>query len=531
MTIFATFASPDGARSDDDRPDAGLVLLVGDRIDEVLPEWWGANQQLAGWNNPLMNAHAIQAAFDAAHRHRLRPLRDPSTGRVARESSGGIALRQMPPIPIVMVNRYDISHEVSLGMTRPEAAGAIDPMHPVNTAGFMLRGERSVGTLGGGAATLFGHVEWAWGALLAIRGPTGFTVRDVTLNGGFSATRCLEVGHLDESHTPSSFENCGFVQAESALVELEGAATVGRTPALLSFRRCRFDTMSENEAFARNYRHQPEGEQLVGVNMDTRDRVIVEFHGCFFYGAADPFVMARSGWFTLQECTMHVLRLWDARWHDDASQDTTIATEINDERRTLNGTDIYIAPPSVDYVQRGDSASVRARAYEAASFTAKELESQSWQLLATYELTPNRPLMRTSTILLNFNANLSANVPEGPLSAQLDRWLRLKDQPSIYWAGPRRTGSDLIIMGGTFTAWQLPGTRNGRDTGPYKGYVHVFPGRVAPDAMSSDEAMSDRPGRVFDLGTFSRANGRNVFGTKPSTDAVTLRVVPHDASR
>lgn len=496
-------------------PDAGMILLAGDRIEEVVPEWWGANEQFFSVGLSTYNRLAIQATFDAAHRHRQRPVRHAATGRVARTPTGEIALRRRPPIPIAMNNAYTIDAEVSLGMTRAEVDGAVDPMRPVNGAGFRLRGDRSVGSQGAGVATLYAAGHWDGGALLAIRGPVGFTVNDVTLNGNKVADRCLELSHFDNDGAPSSIERSSLLQPRSELVRIEGSAadTAKLTPpALLSFRRCRFDTMSEGDAFAARLLYLTPERGLVGVHLDARDRVIVEFHGCFFAGVAAPFILAKSGWFTLQECTMHAIRLWDTR----------SLREINAERGSLNGTDIHIAAPTFRYATASSDGAPRRTLLEAASFTAKEIESQSWQLLTTYALSPSEAQARTSTILFNFNANLSADAPGNAASDGVPEdprrpiWRGIVDQPAIFWSSPGEIGSDLAILGGIFSAW-IKTYRGGRSTGLYKGYVHI-------DRPSA-------PGRVFDLGTRSRDDSTNVFGSRDGVAEVNLQVVPEAPRR
>ena len=489
-------------------PDAGMIILAGNRIEEVVPEWWGANEQFFGGDLHSFNRLAIQAAFDAAHRLRQRPVRHPATGRVMRTPSGEIAMRRRPPIPIAMNNTYAINAEVSLGMTRAEADGAIDPMRPVNVAGFRLRGDRSVGSQGAGVATLDAAQPWGGGALLAIRGPVGFTVKDVTLNGQLVADRCLEVSHFDSDGAPSAIETCSFLRPRSELTRIEGSiadAAKLTPPALLSLRRCRFDTLSEDVAFQNGFRYLTPERGLVGIHLDARDRVLVEFHGCFFAGVAAPFILAKSGWFTLQECTLHAIRLWDTR----------PLREINAERGSLNGTDIHIVSPTFRYVTTSSSGTTRRSLLEAASFTAKEFESQSWQFLTTYDPTTAQPQVRTSTILFNFNANLSADPPE---EARATTWRGIWDQPAVYWNMPPRIGSDLTIMGGIFSAWITEARGGNRLPGPYKGYVHI---EVPPSAEEPSV-----PGRVFDLGTRSRDMSTNVFGSRNGVSEIPLRVVP-----
>ncbi len=495
VTIFAVSVAPSATS-----PDAGLFLLVGDRVEEVMPEWWGANEQLFGGDLKARNVLAIQAAFDAAHRHRQRPVRDSVTGRFVRDSSGEVVMQRLPPIPITMINSYDVNAEVSLGMTRAEAGGRRDPLRPVNTAGFLLRGERSVGSQGAGKRTLVAVAPWSGGALLAIRGPVGFTVRDVTLNGASLAERCVELSHFSDTGTPSSIENSSLLRPRDELVSINGvvgASTSPSAPTLLSFRRCRFDTLSETEAYSAGYRYLVPQRGLVGVRLDAGERVLAEFHSCVFSGVAAPFILAMSGWFTLQECTMHTIRLWDDR----------ALSQINAERGPLNGSDIHIAAPTFRRVMV-DTATPPRSLLEASSLTAKEFESQGWQLLTTSDSDVSQEEARTSTILMNFNANLSADSPE---EARAPRWQQIWDQPSIYWSVPDGAERDITILGGVFSAW-INAIRSNRLTGPYKGYVHIN----LPSAR----------GRVFDLGTRSRDGSTNVFGSRDGVAGVYLQVVP-----
>lgn len=187
--IFALSTS-----STSDAHDTGLILLAGSRIREVYPEWWGA-VSMASPECPNLARQAIQAAFDAAHRHRLRPLRKYSG--LVLPSRTEPELRRMPSIPIVLTGSYTIIGEVSFGLRRDEVGAPPNPLHPVNTAGFILRGEHGVGSVGIGRANFLSPgVAWPPSlgeTFLAIRGPSGFTVQNVSFNGADQAPRCVDV--------------------------------------------------------------------------------------------------------------------------------------------------------------------------------------------------------------------------------------------------------------------------------------------------------------------------------------------------
>ncbi len=478
--------------------DAGLILLAGSRVREVYPEWWGA-VSLAGVDGAIRNCRAIQAAFDAAHRHRLRPLRD-EAGAV-QFASGAPRLRRMPAIPVVLSGSYTLIGEVSFGVPRTELGAPPRPLHPVNTAGFVLRGEHGVGSVGVGRANFFASVQWsstAGDAFLAIRGPSGFTVKNVSFNGGLLAIRCLDIVN-PVAGGAGVFDGCSFINARSALVRIDGeAVSVGmRSPTLLAFRHCRLETAYANQTRSSGITHT-RGEDLVCVRLDGRDSVIAEFQTCTLTGPANPLIAAHSGWFGLHDCVLHSTRLYDPRG----------VAIINAERNTVNGTDIHLAAPT--HV-RSDGL------LEGASFVSQQIETQSWQFMATYAAPAEDVRARTARdacVLINYNMNNVSGPIGGDTDFEEQRQASI-DQPSVVWDGPGKSGIDLVLMGIIVKA-RTGVTAEHRNRDTRGGYIHL---------------SASLTGRVFDLGVISPRDtapgSTQPFGSDPGFPTVRLLRAPN----
>ncbi len=504
---------------------AGVVLFTGGQVEEIYPEWWGASSTSTQPAYIVRGFLALQAAFDAAHRHRQRVVRDDR--QMVVWAHGEPLLRAQSAIPIALLGRYYV-YERELMLGRPK--GTEDPLDPANTAPFELRGERGVSLGGDKFSSLVRHLNGtsnAPGAVLAIRGVSGFSINHVAVHGNLIAETCVLIETAPGPGVRSNFDGCSFLEGKTLvrIVSRDGIAP----PEVMSFQRCRFDTGGEFAVFTAGLVY-PE-KRLIGVDLDVKDRCLVEFHSCFMSGPASPFIMARSGWFSMQETTMHSIRLWDNR----------PVEQINAELNSPNGTDVLIEQPTFALTPLRVSDFLSEDLTEPASFTAKEFESQSWQVIASYEEAVRNPT-RTSTIIVNANMNIQATPPglthrEDGVDPRNEAWRQLWTPPAICWRGPRTQGGDLILAGIVTRAWvhdpipsgMVAGVEIRRDMGRHPGYIHVGP--------ATSPQMT---GRVFDLGTHTRnyyptadphLMGTTMtldesFGSNESVGQITLQVVP-----
>lgn len=482
---------------------AGLVVFAGDQVREILPEWWGAGTGFPAF----ANRRGLQAALNAAHRDRFRVLRD--VDGIPRRDGQGRTRWQRSPLPVVLTGEYPIDRELVVGALD-------DTTRPVNRSGFVLRGEHGVGSTGAGRPALVAASR-ALDGLLAVHGVSGFRVEDVTFNASHAARGVL-VEDLRGDGAESVFEGCAFLNATSALVEVIGRnfqVAEGAAPGLLSFRRCRLETMPLGDARALRLQHGAgDSDTHVGLRLDAKESVLVELRNCFLTGPANPFVLARSGWFSLRECTSHVLRHFDPRPANGPGG-------INEERSTRNGTDLYLdMPTSPSSINSGGLL-------EPASFTARECESQSWQFLGSSVSVSamSANTARTSSLVLNLNHAANAEITPSTVS--------LEDQPSIFWDGPARTGSDLILMGVLLTPrHNVNSTADEltRHSGTHGGYLHVvggIDGRVFDLGIASRGALEPPEYCLTSLGAGERWEGSSVvFGADRGISSVQVYRVP-----
>lgn len=494
---------------------AGFILFTGTRIREVHPEWWGA---LAGALDAApavqpriarINHAALQAAIDAAHTHRRRPLRDADRNVRRDPIDGKVLWWHLPTIPVLARSSYlvwstlyvgviDDAEAIENGLAEPLARPNLvhDPrarqgtdldLDAPNPAPFVLRGERE---LQGRDTFLAANLVWQptkAAPMLEIRGIASFVLRDVRFSGQRVAATLLRVepsnedGHCELSgctfssvreDMPLFSEERGDVSARSTpLANDAGAALIrlGRRPTTspgrdsgrvnIAFTRCRLDTdlaQTLPPGVVTGYRTF--AWQTRGVVIDLDDDVNLEFRCTWMTGVANPMIDAVRGHFALNEVTTHTLR---------AKHDRSYA--LKDGRgpflNSSSGTDIFIERPrTISGVREAP-----------ASFTAREAESQSYQYLASFPGGPDQPSTpgpiptghRSACVLLNLHhvcvAGGAADDPDItgiPLN-------RPDHRPSIYWAGPGVLGSHLVAIGCRFAERYFPGTSD--DSGPLGG--------------------------------------------------------------
>lgn len=493
--------------------EAGLVIFAGDQVREIVPEWWGASSNDVDHSMPAdpvaraaamartaaavaANRRGLQAALDASHRNRVRILRDVD-GVAQTDGPSRVRRWERTAIPVRLTGKYEIDQELVVGSAEDGVS------RPVNRSGFILRGELGVGGTGAGRPS-FIATDRSVPGLLRIHHISGFRVEGVTFDAN-GAKRTVRVEYVDGDGAESVFEGCGFLNATRALLEVTGqnfSVADAVAPCLLSFRRCRMEPMPPPRAQELGLLHDETQGPHVGVLLDTRESVLVELRNCFLTGSADPLVLARSGWFSLRECTTHTHRHRDPRGIGAA----------NGEPSTRNGTDLYIDTPT-ELNSRG--------LLEPASFTVREYECQSWQCVGTFPgsavIAPR--VARTTSLIVNLNHSNALEVSPATIG--------LHDQPAIFWDGPARTGADLILMGALITPRldRILDTATAWHTGTHGGYIHV---------------AAENRGRVFDLGIAARGNSEPlesggsgstvVFGTDSGISSMLVYRVPQFVS-
>ncbi|MFO0649988.1 MAG: hypothetical protein U0326_27455 [Polyangiales bacterium] len=234
----------------EDRRRKGAVLLTWTRIEEVLPEWWGAK---GGRQGALEDSTAaLQAAFDAAFRDRamLDALTPPTE-------------RRLPPIQIRLSSgQYVVGRPLML-------EGAV---HLPGSDGFKLVGTQSVGSSGSGRPVLLaqfgaGALRFALEnevplALLFVKSAYGFVVENV----------CFELTTSSDG-TSSQLYHCRTgVWAEAGIRNaaghrVTGAAGVTGAMQMGRFMNCTFRRNAGNFAFRELF--YAGGGIGVGVDPDT----------------------------------------------------------------------------------------------------------------------------------------------------------------------------------------------------------------------------------------------------------------------
>jgi hypothetical protein len=443
---------------------AGKILLTGHRIREVYPEWWGAFSALEGrWST--RHVRALQAAINAGHTDRHRPRRTP-LGNLVRGPQG-IEWVQLPTIPVVAAYNYPLAGPLRVGKTEEVMVSDDAALQVPNPAPFVLRGERETSQLGKStflADRPFNQPthESYQAALLHVAG-SPFVIEKVHFRGEQRADTLVRVEVADGGH--HEFNGCVFEEIRlgegATAVRLESPPRrideqTGKAPparaAQLSFTRCRIVALSPNR-FDREVRDDdpipPVADRryparMSGVSIDVEDHVGVVFTNCFIFGLADPLIRAYRGRFSLNGCTFHAVRTQQVVAPSEGMGDAV--------RRLLNssdGTDIYIEAPGVSGGQL----------WAPASFTARAIESQSYQFLASFHdptgpslgglLAPPPTGGLSAVVLLNVkHAAAYAKATDGGVDDE--PFVRGLMRPSIAWDGPALDGAMLVATGCSF---------------------------------------------------------------------------------
>jgi len=449
---------------------AGKVVFTGDQVREVYPEWWGVLTQFngqydgargvfAGGHWGVRNRRAFQAAIDAGHTDRYRLVRD-ETGAPSG-TDRRLRWRQESTIPVVAMYEYYIEGGLRVGHTTDGV---------VNPAPFVLRGGCEPSREN---TTLLAMVDpsrpprgllppvWADSPMLTLEGVSSFALEGVSFDGNHLVRQVVALT-TGEQGGFGRFERCVFKNlhdtAGATLVTIRTprrGATAPAEPVHLAFTACRLTPMPLN--------HNPTGtlpgrityaERLRALLLDHDDDCSIELRACHLQGVCDPMIHARRGRFALNECVFHGNRSTHTAaptpWDPDS-----------DWRRFWNstsGTDIFIDRPRT--VAGGDDAP--------ASFTARELESQSFQFVSTWmegdppaERRDGPPSSGSRTSYVLINAHHTA-APAG--SSESDRSQGEESgggadphpfpveqfRPSVSWEGPGQVGCHLVALGCCF---------------------------------------------------------------------------------
>ena len=457
---------------------AGRILLTSLRVREGYPEWWGAFPQDPGQGNMpsevaiRRTTRALQAAIEAAYVWRTSPVRT-VTGEIQEDR----AWHRRPAIPVVAQGIY-VLHE-TIRVTNPvdsdlwrEAA-----MPAVDAGGFTLLGERAPSSIGQGSpsflASLHASLPFAGDSMFSLEGVLGFSIRGVNFNGRHGVPRCVTVAPTRARFSYSEFDSCTFLHPAQAGVVLDAQRVPPNAPVRdfwnQLFTRCRFDqgSVQDLEGVIGNTDRRPrvpdEEGNLVGAVLRLEDNEGIEFRTTSFFGHASPAIRAYSGRFSVNEGNFHVIRA-----KHPALADLFDPTDPRNARNTLDprfspnfrhGTDIFL--------ESDDSqASARRGRIIPAAFTAREVESQSWQFLATAGSLTAPPMgpprgNNSSVILMNMHHAAVWNRHEELDPQENSRLVRTMEgmpaptegpptPPGIFWGEPGWQGSHLIMIGSQF---------------------------------------------------------------------------------
>lgn len=464
---------------------AGKVVFTGGRVREVYPEWWGAltqttgsrqgptSPQLYGGHWGVRNQRALQAAIDAGHTDRYRVARN--AAGVPQSVEGRPRWRQEPTIPVVAMYEYYIEGELKVGLTAALAALDDGRAH-VNPAPFVMkggaepsRGNRTLRAIEDPEVwrrTGLPSAHWGDRPMLSMDGVSSFYLEGVSFDGDNFVQRVVNL-RLGVRGGLGEFKRCVFMNLrnspEATLVTVDSALrdaaaeADAEDPVHLAFTVCRMTPIVLN--------YRPNGDadipgyivyapRVRGLLLDCDAHCSVEIRACHLQGVCDPMIHARRGRFALNECVFHSNRR--------VQTPHPLTRSSADWRRFWNstsGTDIFIDRPRP--VRGADDAP--------ASFTARELESQSFQFVSTWmdgdplpperRARPSAPGPTASYVILNAHHTAApagssdldqsqGDVTGGgadphPLSSKQFR-------PSISWEGPGQMGCHLVVMGVCF---------------------------------------------------------------------------------
>jgi len=444
-----------GLRTAIARP-AGRVLLTSLRIRQIRPEWWGALPRRPIVLDPpaapideaihgvSRTTRAFQAAIDAAYTRRTTPRR--RADGTLFESPRQWNVR--PAIPIVAPSTYVIDQPLNVFAPNDprvypwfwvDLSNPMDPRNPVPLAGggFELRGDRGIGNIGLGESTLEASTYPTSlfplsGAMLHIDGPEQVRVEGMTFDGTLQASGGVSIVPSRREWLTHAFEGCTLRNCVGALVALD--ATVAKGPRMdfwnISFTRCRFEPGDVDQVSERIIRRPPglraiadAENNLVSFDLALEDNGGLVLQNCVLFGVASPAIRAWSGRFTLNETVFHLNRM-----AHPARQNRHTRVDFR------HGMDIFI-----------EKWTESSRGYVPAAFTAREVESQSWQFLGTARQTASlEEANRSAVVLLNVTgAPVFNRTGEGTANDTGSDWL----PPTLYWDQPGNLGCPLVMIG------------------------------------------------------------------------------------
>lgn len=465
------FAEPRAASQDG--LGVGRILLTGNRIREVYPEWWGANAQAVvpdGIARPgqvgleTRNRVGVQAAIDAAVGGRVTPARAPD-GSIEPARDGVQRWNRRPSIPVVMMGVYYVDGPIDIGLAENTAAPAAGVAQPP-LGGFELLGERGAGDSSSGRPTLQAFANFPFGhrALLAIRGPQGFRIEGITLNANFRCDAALEIMPIDGDYAASTVEACSVSAGRRVCANLDAerlrrSSRPGRSVSQpitdfwnISFTRCSFqfgtltDVLDAIAAPPPGRLPIPREGELVLMDLRLGDCQGLDLRGCWFRGAASPGIRCLSGRFSMNNCLSHLTRPPQVTLGADGLPVYTVDSPAWQRPDFSHGADIYLEAEANPTLGAG------VRPLIPGSCTVRELQSHSWQLLGTRPI----PAARRSAakpgavVLLNIK---QACEWEQPLTWRGRRFHTVGateyDPPSVYWCddGPKTIGTTLVMVG------------------------------------------------------------------------------------
>lgn len=444
-----------GTSLDDTLHEAGIVLLTGNAVRQVYPEWWGAA--------PPRNLDSSLPLPAAVVRRTTMAFQE--TIHVAHTRRGALwnpSAPPMAPIPIALSGEYRIDRELQIGERWRDAQRRVDipspsgpvadpepyPGHPVNVAGFILRGLSAPNSDGTGAATIRAHANFqeddlgapfphdprrtpGSASLLGVRGVGGWLIENVTFDAAFQATRCLTV------ETPSGVaiqmigvNGCTFENGLNELVHLGGELPAGVL----------VDPKTGTSAFERVSRHWSAGQDLLGLRMErcvfrtadppgaapmrhvgvvyrAANAILIEFANCAFSGPAAPMFHIYAGGVSFHRCAFDTRKVRPPNAPPEASPELS-----------LEGLDIFVDFASFETITSPFLS------FQPGICRLKDVVSQSPMLISTYRVFAygNPAYAAIELIGVEHVPKVLANEPL---------------PPAILWAGEP---SRLLLMGCRF---------------------------------------------------------------------------------
>jgi len=376
----------------------GDVSLLGDRIECVHPEWWGAGQ-----GDAEVDTEALQHAVH-------------------------VAMRRPRPLPIELLGCYTLRRTLMLSQWS-------------NTAPFQgveLRGRFSSGDATFRAADDF----FAVGAMVLVPHTTlSSLLHAVSFDARGRALRCLEFYLTGSSvpgvtQAPHTLQQCTFRGATTAQVDLtrgpivpsSGLPVPSPVPRLVAS-GCVFAPTATS----------------VGVRLGWTPDAVAAFSGCTFAGEARAMVHVRGQGATLTNCRFHNTLVPERLRNASGSIDWREVHQTAPE----GGLDIFVDRESYR-VQVPQQKEPQSALGALGWVTAQDCRSSSLQHVAVARHTPapSERVVRDSVVIgLHHACN--------PLPSGL---ARNRLPPAILWRAPAAQGGALSLMGCRFDGLDRSGS-------------------------------------------------------------------------